>query len=230
MLSMTKVFFSPLGRVFFSYTSVISCRSRKRTSRIVLPMTPRTPRTLFRNQSRRPQQLDTRPPPRARPARMSPSRRPSRARRGADLRCPAPAGDAPPPAGARRASAAPRAARRLRADARRRGSGGYMRAPPVAARHQCGAGGALGRGAAGAAGAAVARRGGGHRPLTPLPPPPAPLPLTPPPLSPTLACGEGRRPRLAAGTAALWLSRTAVAAAVAAVTFSGQGPRPWALP
>jgi len=83
MLSMTKVFYSPLGSGFYPYTSVIVCRSRERTSRAVLPITHLTPRTLVQHESHRPQQLSTRPPPRARLARMSPSRLPSRARRRA---------------------------------------------------------------------------------------------------------------------------------------------------
>jgi len=170
MLSMTKVFFSPLGRVFCSYTCVIACpRAAGRGPPAQhLPMTPRTPRNLFLPESHPPHQLHTRTPPRARPARIYPSRCPSRARRvryRAVWTCAAPRRRAmrAPPAGARCASAAPRAAPRLRADARRRGSGGYMRAPPVAARHQCDAGGASGRGAAGAACSAAPRCGGGHR-------------------------------------------------------------------
>jgi len=72
-------------------------------------------------------------------------------------------------------------------------------------------------------------RGPPPRPPTPLPPPPPPLLLTSPPLSPTLSCGERRRPRLAAGTAALWHIRRAPASAVAALAFSVQGPR-WSFP
>jgi len=63
----------------------------------VLPMTPRTLRTLFRHQSRRPQQLDTRPP-RARDLRAC-LRLGARAGRGAVRTCVAPRRHAmrPPP-------------------------------------------------------------------------------------------------------------------------------------
>jgi len=224
MLSMRKFSFSLLGRDFFSYTSVIACRSRNRTSRTVLSMTPRAPRTLFRHQSRRPQQLFPRPPPRARPARMSPSRHPSRVWRGADLRCPAPARDAPSPAVVARC--------------------GWRRPPPrpptplpppppplpltprpLLPTVDCGEG-RRPRLAAGTAALWSCRRGGSFlwrrpppRPPTPLPPPQPRLLLTPPPLSPTFSCGERLRPRMAAGTAALWHIRRAPAAAVAAVAF-----------
>jgi len=149
-----------------------------------------------------------------------------------DLRCPPPARDAPPP----RQSARRFCRSACRSKAPRRHT------PPRERRlHECPArcrstpmrcrqGVRAGRRRRNTRGSSSVSRQPPLRPPTPLPPPPAPLPLTPPPLSPTLACGEGRRPRPAAGTAELWRSRKAAAAAVAAESFPGQGPRPWARP
>jgi len=80
---MTKAYFSALGRVFVSHTSVIACKHVAGGGPPAqrFPMTPRTSRTLFRTETHPPHTLSMRPPQSARPARISPSRHSIRARR-----------------------------------------------------------------------------------------------------------------------------------------------------